>query len=269
MAVKASYLITYREGDDPERRANLQAVLAWLTGFPELEVIVVEQDSAPRFAVPQTPAAYRQIFAYNPGPFNKSWGFNVGFRFASTPILSFGDGDVIVPGAQMAQALDACARSYVTVNPYRRIVDLTPEESATVRRGAFDYAPVRAVDAAPNREGIGEKVVFCGGVFVIRRDAFVHLGGWDERFRGWGGEDDAMTYLVQRARLCAVELDERPALHLHHARLPENTFGQPHYAANRQLLADYREYSDDQLRRLAEVLMHCSGHREKYRPFQP
>ena len=269
MEVKASYMITYREGDGPERGDNLRAVLGWLCGFPGVEVIVVEQDTVPRFTPEETPALFRHLFAYNPGPFNKSWGFNVAFRHASSAILAFGDGDVIVPGEQMAQALDACARAYAAVNPYRRIVDLTPEESSVVRQGAFDFSPARAPQSAPNREGIGEKVVFCGGVFAVRRDAFVHLGGWDERFRGWGGEDDALSYLVQRARVPAIELDVRTALHLWHPRTHEQTFGQPDYAANRQRLAEYRDYSDEQLRRLAEILMQCSGNREKYRPFRP
>jgi hypothetical protein len=42
-----SFMITYREADDPARRANLDRVLAWLAGAGLHEAILVEQDSAP------------------------------------------------------------------------------------------------------------------------------------------------------------------------------------------------------------------------------
>ena len=269
MSIRCSYLITWRAGSDASRRDNLLAVLAWLAQFPEIEVVLVEQDDAPRLESSLPHPTCRQIFAYNPGPFNKSWGFNLAFRHASTPLLAFGDADIIIPKAQLRQAIDACASNSVVVNPYRRIIDLNEEETQQVRQGAYDLIPLRPVDSASNREAIGERVVFCGGLFLIRRDAFIHLGGWDERFRGWGGEDDAMTYKVERARLPALELDTMPALHLYHPRLRENTFEQAHYAANRALLAEYRDYTDQQLFRLAEIMLQSMGHREKYRPFTP
>jgi predicted glycosyltransferase involved in capsule biosynthesis len=101
-------------------------------------------------------------------------------------------------------------------------------------------------------------------LFAIRRDAFVHLGGFDERFVGWGGEDDAMTIKVERARLSCVELDREVALHLHHPRPAEATFGHAHYAANRALLDDYARYDDATLARLAEVQWQLAGHARKY-----
>jgi len=263
---QASYIITWRESADADRRANLLTVLAWLARTPELEVIVVEQDDAPHLDDKLPDPHSKYIFAYNPGPFNKGWGFNVGVRQASTSIFAFGDADVIVEGA-LAQCIAHCQQGYRAVKPYRRLLDLTSEETAVVRTGDFDFEPPRPADvAARNREPKGEFVVFCGGLFFIRSDAFRHLGGWDERFVGWGGEDDAMTYKLERARLSAVELDERPALHLWHRRTAETTSGQPFYAANRALLDDYRRYSDAQLRRMADLQLQVVGSREKYRP---
>lgn len=102
----------------------------------------------------------------------------------------------------------------------------------------------------------------------MRRDAFAALGGWDERFRGWGGEDDALTHRIERSRLACTELDTAAALHLWHPRPNETTFGQPHYADNHRLVEEYPRYSDAQLQRMAEVQMQIIGQREKYRPWQ-
>ena len=262
----ASYILTYRSGGDPLRRANLDAVLLWLTAFPQFEVIVVEQDVAATLAAPLALADAQVAFAFNPGPFNKSWGFNVGARLASTSILGFGDADVIC--GSVAEAVEACARGVVAVNPYRRLIDLTESESASVRAGQFNFLPTRDHGAAgaQNRLGIQEHIVFCGGIVFLQRGAFAHLGGWDERFVGWGAEDDAMTRKIQRARVSAIELDSHIALHLNHQRDNLALKATPHYANNLRLLDQYRDLSDDALKRLCEVQLQLSGTREKYRP---
>jgi len=261
---KASYILTWRQSDGTERRDNLLAVLAWLSNYPMFEPIVIEQDDAPRLGGPLPHPTCTYLFAYNPGPFNKSWGLNVGFRASRSPWLMFADADLIL-GDALPEVLDYAARGYQTVKPYRRLFDLDPAESGRTRGGDFSWIPPRQ-EHAKGRDGIGEHIVYAGGALLITRGAFAHVGGWDERFRGWGGEDDAMSYKLERARISGVELDRRPALHLHHPRPPSATMAHSHYAANCALLADYRQLDDTQLARFAEVQMQLIGHREKYRP---
>ncbi len=261
----ATVILTYRENATSERHANLLAVLSWLAQTPAYEVIVVEQDTLPRLTGELPHPRCRVVFAYNPGPFNKAWGLNIGARCAESNVLVFNDADVIADG-MLTSSVALCRNSYNFVKPYRFLVDLAPDETAQVRAGRRDLIPGRKADGLPNRAAISEVIVLCGGLFLIRKNAFVHLGGWDERFRGWGGEDDALTCKVQRARLSTVELDERPALHLWHPRSVETTSGQPFYASNCDLLARYRRYTDPELLRLSEVQMQMMGHREKYRP---
>ena len=262
--LKASYIMTWRQGDGAARHDNLCAVLAWLARYPMFAPIVVEQDSAPRLSGPLPHPNVTHVFAYNAGPFNKSWGLNVGFRASPLHWLAFADADLIL-GDALPETLDYLNQGYSVVKPYRRLIDLDETESDRVRAGEFDWIPERHETAA-NREGAGEFIVFGGGLFAITRAAFVAVGAWDERFRGWGGEDDAMSYKLERARTPAIELDRRAALHLFHLRAASQTFLQPHYETNRALLADYRSLEDVQLARFAEVQMQIVGHREKYRP---
>ncbi|MBS0558306.1 MAG: glycosyltransferase [Proteobacteria bacterium] len=261
---KASYIMTFRQGDGAQRRDNLVAVLAWLAQYPQFEPIVIEQDDAPRLQGALPHPACTQVFAYNPGPFNKSWGLNIGFRLSVNPWLVFADADIVL-GDALAEAATHLDKGYQAIKPYRRLIDLDDAESMRVRTGDFDFVPQRDA-AAPNREGVGEHIVFAGGVVLIARAAFVRMGGWDERFRGWGGEDDAMSYRLERARVAGIELDSRPAVHLVHPRAQETTFAQPHYADNRALLEDYRRMEDPQLQRFAEIQMQIIGNRDKYRP---
>ncbi|HEV3240037.1 MAG TPA: galactosyltransferase-related protein [Casimicrobiaceae bacterium] len=259
-----SYLITYRESGSNDRRENLRAVLRWLAQWPEIDIVVVEQDTVPRLEAPLEYGRGAARFAYNPGPFNKAWGLNLAMRFARSPVLAIGDADVMAPHT-LAAAAERC-RSVAAVKPYRTIVDLTPEETAPVRAGEWSLLPPRPAGALPSREGQGEYVVFAGGLFLIQHEWLLRLGGFDERFRGWGGEDDALTQKLLRAGVPTVEIDGPPALHLWHPRAPETTFGHPHYAANRRLLDDYRAYSDAEFTRLCEVQRQLMGHLNKYRP---
>ena len=261
---KIPYILTWRDGEDASRRANLFAVLEWLAGYPQFEPVLVEQDSVPRLDGGLPHPGCRHVFAYNPGPFNKSWGLNVGFSHTQGMWMAFADADIVL-GDVLGGSIEYLDKGYQALKPYRRLIDLDEAESARVRGGEFDFVPDRR-GAAPNREGVGERIVFAGGVFLIARAAFARLGGWDERFRGWGGEDNAMSWRIERARLPALELDTRAALHLAHPRSQATTFGQPHYAANCALLESCRRLEDPQLARFSEIQAQVIGYRDKYRP---
>lgn len=270
----ACYILTYRAGRarvasaHNHRLDNLTTVLAWLRRFPALAVILVEQDSTPTLNVAEMLPHLQGInyqFAYNPGPFNKSWGLNVGARCANTDVIGFGDADVIC--GDVMESVQACLERVIAVNCHRRTVDLTAAQSMLVRSGNHDFLPT--ADVSREREQQQEHVVFCGGNFFIRRQAFLELGLWDERFLGWGGEDDAMSHKLQRARVSAMEFDSRPAIHLYHERAAPLVGGAPphaNYAMNVQLVQRYRDYPDVELSRLYEIGRQVHGNPAKYRP---
>jgi len=259
-----SYLITYRASGSIDRRENLLAVLRWLAQWPDVQTIVVEQDTVARLD-PGLPSEAAAWLAYNPGPFNKGWGLNVAARLAHHPLLVVGDADMLAPHA-LAEAVERCRQGLSAVKPYRHVVDLAPEEAARVRGGEWGFVPVRPHDAPPNPDGQHEHVAFAGNLFVIQRDAYWRVGGFDERFLGWGGEDDAMAIKLRRARIPSTEIGAQPAVHLWHPRSHETTVGQPHYQANLRLLADYRAYTDAEVTRLCEVQRQTMGNLHKYRP---
>jgi hypothetical protein len=265
--MESSIVLTYRQCANSSRKANLLAVLQWLATYPAIDVVVVEQDAYPTLTHELPHPRCRVVFAYNPGPFNKSWGFNVGVRQTNATVLVFSDADLIVPET-LPKAVQLCLKGYGMVKPYRRLYDLTEDESEAVRSGQGEAGNLDLPGRVPGRSAIGEHLVLCGGMFAMRRDAFASLGGWDERFSGWGGEDDAMTYKVQRRRLSTVELDETAALHLWHPRPHADTMGQPHYLRNKEIFASYKRLSDQSYDRLIEVQQQLFGHREKYRPQQ-
>ncbi len=258
-----AYILTYRDDGSAERRLNLAAVLAWVSTLPDVEVVVVEQATRPSPAF-ERPANVQWIFCANPGPFNKGWGLNVGAAACSSPMLAFGDADVICVDAWPRAVQQLRHSATPIVKPYRHIVDLTPDESARVRAGEWHLRPQRPPSALPNREAQGEYVVFAGGLFLLQRSVFEQVGGFDERFLGWGGEDDAMTLRLMASGFPLIEVGTAPALHLWHPRSADTTVAQPFYAANLDLLAAYHRSTPGQLRRLGEAQRGEMGRAGKY-----
>jgi hypothetical protein len=84
-----------------------------------------------------------------------------------------------------------------------------------------------------------------GACMWITRDAFDRVGGMDERYVGWGGEDDD---LVARLELHApVRRFTDPFLHLDHPRPPMVNDGGKPFNAHVEPLSWRVEYGYGQL----------------------
>ena len=255
--MRATCIITFRS-TSAARVRNLNYVLRWLEGIHDVETVVVEQDAHPTLNAIDAPARCRVLFARNTGRFNKSWGFNLGFQAANSDVLVFADADLLVNHQQLSDALDACARASDVVRPWSDIVDLTEGETASLMAGSLDAASVSWPDRRGPSRG-GEQPPLCGGLYVIRREVYARLGGQDERFRGWGGEDDAMSIKV--ASLCSRIAVARNsvAFHLHHPRHASLPIDDRDYRNNVALLEEYRTLSRDALAQLCAAQQRTMG----------
>lgn len=252
-----------RHGD--RRLANLHAVLRWLAHQESrLEIIVVEQDAEPRLDPELLPPGCIHVFAYNDDFFNKSWAFNIGFRHAHGEVLALGDADMIIPGRNtLTESIATCRTDADAVKPYSRLIDLTPEETDQFLDSGNCFTPVRR-GQAPDREGIGEFVCFCGGLFLIRRSVYDTLGGFDERFLGWGGEDAAMSVKIERLVPSSRVATGVTACHLYHERPRSLRYEHEHYARNVALLRKYRNASTWNLLDLCDSHRITMGDKDKY-----
>ena len=232
-----SYIIAFRADSCSgapsrgQRLENLQAVLKWVSQLGIDEIIVVEQDRESRLPSGFLPAGCKSVFAFNEGPFNKSWGFNIGFKQSSGDVLAFGDADILIDSKNLLESFALCHADADAVNPYDRLIDLTAEETSAFLQTGNGLAAMPSRQIV-NREPIGEFLCFCGGLFVIRRNVFEVLGGFDERFVGWGGEDDAMSIKLDKLVFNTQSVSGQPAYHLFHARHRSRLDGHSHYAQN-------------------------------------
>ena len=255
-----SVVITFRAAH-PSRVAALMRVLAHYAALPGVEIIVVEQDGAPAL-LPAFPPMAKRLFVHNPGVFNKSWGSNVGAVQSERGLLLFADADLLVAPNALIRALRLCRGRVAAANPFDRIVDFNDADSTALIAGAA--APDWKRSDGRDRRRDNEALNFCGGAFAIRRDVFLSVGGFDERFLGWGGEDDAMAIKLTRAGIALGQVQDSVALHLWHPQDRAATFDQPHYAGNVALAKALTTLDETTFRFQCEVQRQLLGHPRKY-----
>ena len=246
-----TYIISYRHS--LERFNNLKRTIEWIGSFSNVEIIVVEQDKHSKIKNSVLP--FKHIFLKTDMPFNKSWGFNVGSKYANSNVIVFGDSDLIMNPEKFIEALKMI-ENYDMVNPYSSVIDLTAQESN------LPITELMKIDRPGRGETDIQKVPLCGGICIFRKDAIQKLGGWHEDFIGWGGEDDFQAVKVKNL-LNWVEVPGR-CYHLYHERpAPDMKW----YQRNIQLLQKLSVMSKEELIKVINNVTPKSAMKNKYDTF--
>lgn len=176
---KISLLIPF-SSNDPIRKHNFEWVLQyWKNELPDAEIVIGRSSS--------------KIFC-------KGEALNHAARKSTGKVLVIIDADAYISG----DIIDRCADriledldNHLWYVPYRRLYRLT--EEATEAIIASDPAdPLRLPTPPPpgSIENSGDRSKYgCrygAMLMMFPREAYEILGGFDERFKGWGGEDVAL-----------------------------------------------------------------------------
>lgn len=248
MNKQLTFIICYRH--NIERLKNLKRTLDWMNSFSNCEIILVEQDKTPKVSHLNLPCKY--IFIKTNLPFNKSWGFNVGLKYASSDVITFTDSDLIMNQENFIKALNMLSENDM-VNPYTSVIDLTPQETN------MNMNNILKIDRPGRGENDHQKVPLCGGTCIFRKEAIAKIGGWNEDFIGWGAEDDELSIRVKKY-LKWTEL-KGSCYHLYHSRpAPDPT----NYNRNLTLLNKISNLTDQQTQNMIQKMTTKSGMKNKY-----
>lgn len=130
----------------------------------------------PRWPVLQADSAHPE--------FNRSASRNAAVEAArSYDAVVICDADFVPPLDAVEAALEGASRDGRLHQPFTEALYLTePETASWLSAGQL-----------PNRSGAD----LTGGCFVISPESWLEAGGMDERFEGWGGEDDAFRIAAE------------------------------------------------------------------------
>ncbi|MFI9721891.1 galactosyltransferase-related protein [Streptomyces sp. NPDC052396] len=186
-------------------------------------VTVVETDEVPRSRELLAPLVDSYVFAEKSGLFNKSWAVNVGVAGAPHPFpyTCVLDADILVDRSFVRRNTGRIAGGgHGTHLPFRWSLSLDESSTLGALRIRAEHAdvPYEALRGLLLREPPG-------GCVWTRTEIFDKVGGFDERYEGWGGEDDDVIARLSGA--APVVRFEDPLLHLNHPRPQMTREGQP------------------------------------------
>jgi glycosyl transferase family 7 (putative galactosyltransferase) len=202
-----SFIVGHRGADRlPALLTCLKSIAAQID--TAMECVVVEQSvtSEIRDALPPWVRYVHQPPVPPDAPYNRARVFNTGKEVARGEVLAFHDGDMLVPISYARDLLQRRREGFEVINLKRFIFYLGSDASTDlIARGTV---PARAVPESVLQNATG------GGSLAVARDAYDRIGGHDESFVGWGGEDVDFWDRARTLRL--YPFAHLPFIHLWH-----------------------------------------------------
>ena len=178
-----------------------------------IECIVVEQDEQPSLEH-HLPSWVRYVFTPidKPGtPYSRASAFNAGAKQAASECLIFHDNDLLIPSDYASHTLALFNRGFEFINLKRFIFYLSKSASEEFIKKSNLHRKLEIESVMQNAEG--------GGSIGASKMAFFDIGGFDERFVGWGSEDN--EFWERALTRNTWEFGYLPLIHLWHASQTE------------------------------------------------
>jgi GT2 family glycosyltransferase len=143
-------------------------------------------------------------------PYCRAWAFNVAAKQARSPVLVLHDNDMLVPADYASQLLQRVQEGWEVVNLKRFVFYLQAGHTRRILEGSAGLTDAAPAEILQNTEG--------GGSVAITREGYQRIGGLDESFVGWGGEDNEFWERAQCLRVWRHAF--LPLVHLWHPAQP-------------------------------------------------
>lgn len=185
-------MVPWRDKGDSWRAANLACVLNHLEAL-DLGEVDVYSDGREGCA-----------------PFNRSAAYNRGVAdHPEAEVYIFHEADMLIPAAQLRQAVRLAAAGVGMVVPFDTYHYLSPEDTRAVRAGEFAFTAATPESVMANGRSNG-------AVNVLSRATMEAVGCWDECFEGWGFDDRAMGLAFEVACHSVTRYVRGEGTHLWH-----------------------------------------------------
>lgn len=183
--------------------------------------------------------------------FCRAEAINNGVRQAERPWLLIADADVVVFPVAVQQAIERLETEsrLARVFPYGNYHHLSAASTGVVLLHSPGddpraHARLQITASYPNSTS---------GLVVLSRDAFWASGGFDERMKGWGPEDQAWDLAFETLCGPSSRINEWDLYHLYHDVTPGHRQDNPHYAESAALWDRYKAASGNNARMRALV----------------
>jgi hypothetical protein len=219
--VKLSILIGYAPAGDARAKSWPWVEARYRALLPEAELVVGRPDVVGQ-----------------PGSFNKPLAINRAAALATGDVFLIGDADTTGERESLLTMIEVAERGGWAL-PWNYVRLDRPISDRWIHGDPAAPPPTNW-----QRHLEGEVPFANAGLVVLPRAAFEATSGMDERFTGWGGDDDALRASVETL------WGEAPrrvgiAYHLWHPRPPAHSTASPNYPAQRVLADRYTGRAGD------------------------
>ncbi|WP_209125516.1 galactosyltransferase-related protein [Alkalihalobacillus sp. BA299] len=186
-----------------------------------------------RFYKTMLPGAEICIGEQNDEIFSRSKGINQAAQMATNSIFVIADADIFYDPIIITKSIKLL-EIHPWVIPYNNVLNLTETSTKKLLKTKPIWPTNIRIEARKRHSGTYSSV---GGLNVIPRHHFEAVGGFDERFVGWGREDD--TFVLAMNAICGpfVRIDSS-IYHLWHPPMEKSNLNQ-----NDQLYQKYKKAS--------------------------
>lgn len=165
-------------------------------------------------------------------PYSKSSAINKAVKKTKTECIAIIDADILCPKNAMLSGLKLL-KSFPLILPYNNVCDLSRHMSEVLYDKPY-YALNTSMLHGKNRHN--NKSVPVGGINLINKTCFMKINGFDERFTGWGGEDDA--FVAASDTICGPH--KRLTGNIYHLwHPPKKAKTNPYYSNNHRIVSEY------------------------------
>lgn len=182
-----SFVIPFRI-DSYERKRNLTLLIGELQKVYPCEIILIEGDSVSKFSTNSLYSNVTHYFIEDLDPiFHRTKYINMGLRKAKTIAVGIWDTDAFLPPEQILEAFRIIQSGKTIMSfPFDGRFHMLTEDQSSIFENHIFYEEINVIC---DNKLIPHGPYSVGGSFCVNKDLYLHFGGENEHFYGWGPED--------------------------------------------------------------------------------
>ena len=184
--------------------------------------------------------------------FSRSEARNNAYALATTDILLVADADTVPERDAILSGIELLDKQVPWVVPYSTYYNLGVDKTQEILK----HGP--HLDIEFEEADCEHIVMSTAGMLLMRRSAWETVGGYDERFIGWGYEDNAFQLALDILVGRHERVHDGRGIHLWHPEPETVRFNQPMIQHNKQLFDQYVRASrrPERMRKLVDERLH-------------